>query len=63
MTIYIHVLKEKRMKLEPFGKKGTFVGLKVSHMEIDCGEQEALKDDHIDHSSPFFHPSYHHEEI
>jgi hypothetical protein len=24
--MYIHVLKEKRMKLEPSGKKGTFVG-------------------------------------
>ena len=24
--VYIHVPKEKRMKLEPLGKKGTFVG-------------------------------------
>ena len=24
--IYIHVLKEKRTKMEPFGKKGVFVG-------------------------------------
>ena len=24
--IYIHVLEEKRMKMEPSGKKGTFVG-------------------------------------
>jgi hypothetical protein len=24
--MYIHVPKEKRMKLEPLGKKGTFVG-------------------------------------
>lgn len=24
--VYIHVPKEKRVKLEPFGKKGTYVG-------------------------------------
>jgi hypothetical protein len=24
--VYIHVPKEKRTKLEPYGKKGTFVG-------------------------------------
>jgi hypothetical protein len=24
--MYIHVPKEKRMKLEPSGKKGTFIG-------------------------------------
>jgi hypothetical protein len=30
MTVYIHVPKEKRKKLEPFGKKGTFVGYRVS---------------------------------
>jgi len=23
-VVHIHVMKEKRMKLEPFGKKGTF---------------------------------------
>ena len=29
-TIYIHVPKEKRLKLEPSGKKGTFVGCSES---------------------------------
>ena len=28
--IYIHVLKEKRTKLEPSGKKGTFMGYNES---------------------------------
>ena len=28
--VYIHVPKEKRMKLEPSGKKGTFVGYNES---------------------------------
>ena len=28
--IYIHVPKDKRMKLEPLGKKGTFVGYNES---------------------------------
>jgi hypothetical protein len=27
MKIYIHAPKEKRMKLEPFGKKGNFCGI------------------------------------
>jgi hypothetical protein len=45
MTIYIHIPKEKRTKLEPSGKKGTFMGYRVSHMEIDSEEQKALKDD------------------
>jgi hypothetical protein len=48
MTVYIHVSKEKRTKLEPYGKKGTFVGYRVSHMEIDSEEQEAPKDDGTD---------------
>jgi hypothetical protein len=43
MTVHIHVPKEKRMKLKPSGKKGTFAGYKVSHMEIYCKEQKALK--------------------
>jgi hypothetical protein len=41
MTVYIHIPKEKRTKLEPSEKKGTFVGYIVSHMEIDSEEQEA----------------------
>jgi hypothetical protein len=57
MTIYIHVPKEKRTKLEPSGKKGTFMGYRVSHMEIDSEEQKALKDDRTDPSSPVVHPS------
>jgi hypothetical protein len=28
--VYIHVPKEKRSKLEPFGRKGTFVGYSES---------------------------------
>jgi hypothetical protein len=40
MIVHIHVPKEKRMKLEPSGKKGTFAGYRVSHMEIDCEEWE-----------------------
>jgi hypothetical protein len=43
MIIYIHVPKVKRMMLEPSGKKDTFVGYKVFHMEIDCEEKKALK--------------------
>jgi hypothetical protein len=31
-------LVEKRTKLKPCGKKGTFMRYKVSHMEIDCKE-------------------------
>jgi hypothetical protein len=27
MTVYIHAPKEKRTKLEPSGKKGTFCGI------------------------------------
>jgi hypothetical protein len=38
MPVYIHVPKEKRTKLEPSGKKGTFVGYRESHMEIDSEE-------------------------
>ena len=55
MTIYIHVLKVKRTKLEPSGKKDTFVGYRVSHMETDCEEQKAPKDDRIDPSSSVVH--------
>jgi hypothetical protein len=54
MTVYFHILKDKRTKLEPSEKKGTFVGYRVSHIE----EQEASKDDHIDPSSSVAHPSY-----
>jgi hypothetical protein len=36
MTIYIHVSKKKRTNSKPSGKKGTFAGYKVSHMDIDC---------------------------
>jgi hypothetical protein len=43
MTVHIHVMKEKRTKSKLSGKKGTFAGYKVSHMEIDCKEQKALK--------------------
>ena len=43
MTIHIHVMKEKRTKSKPSGKKGTFARYKVSHMEIDSKEQKALK--------------------
>ena len=28
--MYIHILKEKRMKLDPLGKKGVFVGYSES---------------------------------
>jgi hypothetical protein len=38
MTIHIHVMKEKRTKSKPSGKKGTFAGYRVSHIEIDCKE-------------------------
>jgi hypothetical protein len=38
MTIYIHIPKEKKTKLEPSKKKDTFVGYKVFHMEIDEDE-------------------------
>jgi hypothetical protein len=60
MTVYIHV--PKRTKLEPSGKKGTFMGYRVSHMRIDCEEQKALKDDHTDPSSSIVHSSDHQEE-
>jgi hypothetical protein len=42
MTVYIHVPKVKRTNLEPSGKKDTFLGYKVFHMEIDCEEKKAL---------------------
>jgi hypothetical protein len=38
MTVYIHILKVKKIKLEPFKKKDTFVGYIVFHMEIDREE-------------------------
>jgi hypothetical protein len=41
MTVHIHVTK--RTKSELSGKKGTFAGYRVSHMEIDCEEQKAPK--------------------
>jgi hypothetical protein len=62
MTVYIHVPKQKRTKLEPSGKKGTFMGYKVSHMEIDCEEKKAPRDDHTVPSSPVVHPSDYQEE-
>jgi hypothetical protein len=62
MTVHIHVTKEKRTKSEPSGKKGTFVGYRVSHMEIDCEEQKAPKDDRTDPSSSVDHSSDHQEE-
>jgi hypothetical protein len=39
MTIYIHIPKEKKTKLEPSEKKDTFVGYIVFYMEIDEEEQ------------------------
>jgi hypothetical protein len=63
MTIYIHALKETRTKLEPSGKKGTFVGYKESHMDVDSEEQEDTKDDHVDPSTPIVHPSDYQEEL
>jgi hypothetical protein len=42
MTVYIHVPKVKRTNLEPSGKKDTFLGYKVFHVEIDCEEKKAL---------------------
>jgi hypothetical protein len=62
MTVHIHVTKEKRDKLEPSSEKGTFAGYRVSHMEIDCEEQKALKDDRTDPSSSVDHSSDHQEE-
>jgi hypothetical protein len=62
MTIYIHVPKQKRTKLEPSGKKGTFMGYRVSHIRIDCEEQKASKDDHTDPSSSIVPSSDHQEE-
>jgi hypothetical protein len=41
MTIYIHIPKVKKTKLEPSEKKDTFVGYRVFHMEIDEEEQVA----------------------
>jgi hypothetical protein len=41
MTIYIHIPKAKKTKLEPSKKKDTFVGYRVFHMEIDSEEQVA----------------------
>jgi hypothetical protein len=43
MTVYIHVPKVKRMKLEPSEKKDTFVGYRVFHMEIDSEEKEGYE--------------------
>ena len=41
MTVYIHIPKAKKTKLEPSEKKDTFVGYRVFHMEIDEEEQVA----------------------
>ena len=38
MIVYIHIPKVKKMKLEPFGKKDTFVGYRLFHIEIDSEE-------------------------
>jgi hypothetical protein len=62
MTINIHVTKEKRTKSEPSGKKGTFAGYRVSHMEIDCEEKKDPKDDNTNPCSSVDHSSYHQEE-
>jgi hypothetical protein len=35
MTIYIHIPKSNKTKLEPSEKKDTFVVYRVFHMEID----------------------------
>jgi hypothetical protein len=43
MTVHSHVMKEKRTKSKPSGKKGTFAGYRVSHMEIDCKKKKAPK--------------------
>jgi len=58
ITIYSQIMKDKRMKLEPFVKKGTFVGYKVSHIE----EQEVGKDDRTYPSSLVAHPLGYQEE-
>jgi hypothetical protein len=59
MPIYIHVLKKKRKKLKPSGKKCTFMEYKVSHMEIDCKKQKAPKMTIQDPYDSFDHSSYH----
>jgi hypothetical protein len=43
MIIYIHVLKEKRTKLEASRKKDNFVGYRGFHMDIDCEEKNDPK--------------------
>jgi hypothetical protein len=40
MTIYIHIPKEKRMKLESSGKKDIFVGYRVFHIENDSEQKK-----------------------
>jgi hypothetical protein len=62
MTVYIHILKVKKMKLEPFGKKDTFMGYRVFHIKIDSEEKKALKYDHEDSSSSVVHFLDHQEE-
>jgi hypothetical protein len=42
MTIYIHISKVKKAKLEPSEKKDNFVGYKVFQMDIDREEKVAL---------------------
>jgi hypothetical protein len=41
MTIYIHIPKANKTKLEPSENKDTFMGYRVFHMEIDREEQVA----------------------
>jgi hypothetical protein len=41
MTVYIHIPKVKKTKLEPSEKKATFVGYRLFHMDIDREEKLA----------------------
>jgi hypothetical protein len=50
MTIYIHIPKEKKTKLEPSKKKDTFVGYRVFHMDID--EEDQVPPPLVRHKSP-----------
>jgi hypothetical protein len=43
MTIHIHVPKEKRIMLKPYGNKDTFARYTVYHMDIDCKENNSPK--------------------
>jgi hypothetical protein len=41
MTVYIHISKAKKTKLESSEKNDTFVGYRVFHMDIDSEEHMA----------------------